>query len=248
MLSLGNTILELSKVIPDGLLVFFTGYSVMDKYIQFWEREGIYSAMNIEKKIFIEPRKKTELKKTMTDYYAKINAENSKGAIFMAVLRGKVSEGLDFADMYGRAVIIAGIPFAPTNDPKIRLKREYLEENRTPKNRMLSSWEWYSLDAVRAVNQAIGRVIRHKNDYGAIFLCDARFMGNQKNISTWIKNELSSQQLDTIINDLGQFYENAKRSVSLESTASSHYFLFIYLNEIGFNFLVARTYSASATS
>lgn len=210
--------MEFSKVVPEGLLVFFAAYSVMDNCIQFWERDGIYNAIDNEKKIFIEPRKKTELKKAMNDYYAKINEENSRGAIFMAVLRAKVSEGLDFADMYGRAVIVTGLPFGPYKDPKIILKRKYLDENRTKENRMLSGWEWYVLDAVRAVNQAIGRVIRHKNDYGAIFLCDKRFSRNQKNISSWIKNELhSNQPLDKIINELERFYENSKRSVRFYS-------------------------------
>lgn len=38
----------------------------------------------------------------------------------------------------------------------------------------LSGQEWYRQQASRAVNQAIGRVIRHREDYGAIFLCDHR--------------------------------------------------------------------------
>lgn len=46
----------------------------------------------------------------------------------MAVLRGKVSEGLDFADNNGRAVVIIGIPYPPIKDPKIQLKQKYLEE------------------------------------------------------------------------------------------------------------------------
>jgi len=38
----------------------------------------------------------------------------------------------------------------------------------------LSGNEWYKQQASRAVNQAIGRVIRHKEDFGAIILCDTR--------------------------------------------------------------------------
>lgn len=38
----------------------------------------------------------------------------------------------------------------------------------------LSGEEWYVQQAARAVNQAVGRVIRHQHDYGAIILCDER--------------------------------------------------------------------------
>lgn len=40
--------------------------------------------------------------------------------MFFAVCRGKVSEGLDFADRAGRAVVITGIPYAMKTDPKVR--------------------------------------------------------------------------------------------------------------------------------
>lgn len=42
---------------------------------------------------------------------------------------------------------------------------------------------------MRAVNQAVGRVIRHRNDYGAIILADERFSngGIQSQLSAWIR-------------------------------------------------------------
>jgi regulator of telomere elongation helicase 1 len=76
----------------------------------------------------------------MVDYYSKIQDPNYKGAIFMGVCRGKVSEGLDFADINGRAVIITGLPYPPFKDPKIILKKRYLD-NRHKKNREVSMYE-----------------------------------------------------------------------------------------------------------
>ena len=41
---------------------------------------------------------------------------------------GQVSEGLDFGDMTGRAVLITGLPFPPMKDPRVLLKMEYLND------------------------------------------------------------------------------------------------------------------------
>ena len=41
--------------------------------------------------------------------------------------------------------------------------------------RRLDGSGWYNQGASRAVNQAVGRIIRHKNDWGAIFLLDDRY-------------------------------------------------------------------------
>lgn len=42
-----------------------------------------------------------------------------KGSVFLAVLRGKLSEGIDFSDDLTRAVFIIGIPFPPINDLRV---------------------------------------------------------------------------------------------------------------------------------
>lgn len=72
---------------------------------------------------------------------------------------------------------------------QVKLKKQVLDETRSAANLgkrsreggqlaaapRLSGQEWYAQQATRAVNQAMGRVIRHRHDYGAIILADERF-------------------------------------------------------------------------
>lgn len=55
-------------------------------------------------------------------------------------------------------------------------------------SKTLSGAEWYNQQAHRAVNQAIGRVIRHRHDYGAVLLLDYRFAerNNRDGLSKWL--------------------------------------------------------------
>lgn len=68
----------------------------------------------------------------MAKYYEKIKEKRS-GACMFAVCRGKISEGIDFADDNGRAVIVTGLPFPLYTDPKVILKRRYLDESKVVK-------------------------------------------------------------------------------------------------------------------
>ena len=58
----------------------------------------------------VEPQNKLEFTAAMCEFYDKVKDPKLTGAVFFAVCRGKVSEGLDFADHNGRAVIITGMP------------------------------------------------------------------------------------------------------------------------------------------
>jgi Rad3-related DNA helicase len=91
--------------------------------------------------------------------------ETPKGAaaIFIGVHRGKLSEGLDFVDEMARLVISVGVPYRPLKDQGVICQRAYCGET------------WYLIDAVRSINQSLGRCIRHVNDFGAMIIIDSRF-------------------------------------------------------------------------
>ncbi|XP_028548850.1 regulator of telomere elongation helicase 1 homolog [Dendrobium catenatum] len=199
---LGNTIVNLSKIVPAGLLVFFPSYYLMDRCIECWKSMSharssdcitIWERICKNKQPVIEPKQSALFPNAVEDFEAKLHDRTTSGAIFFAVCRGKVSEGLDFADQTGRGVIITGMPFSMKTDPKVRLKREYLDQQAILRKKdskdVLTGESWYVQQAARAVNQAIGRVIRHRHDYGAIFLCDERFaqQSYQCQMSYWLR-------------------------------------------------------------
>ncbi|KFP76950.1 Regulator of telomere elongation helicase 1, partial [Acanthisitta chloris] len=207
--SLGKTIGNLVRVVPHGLLVFFPSYPVMDKSLEYWREHDFAKRIEEVKPMFVEPRSKGSFSEVIDAYYDKVVCPKSNGAAFLAVCRGKASEGLDFADINGRGVIITGLPFPPRMEPRVILKMQFLDEMRRSGAgaQYLSGREWYSQQASRAVNQAIGRVIRHRQDYGAIFLCDQRFtMGDvQGKLPSWVRPYVN------VYNNFG----HAVRSVSL---------------------------------
>ncbi|XP_010874078.1 regulator of telomere elongation helicase 1 isoform X2 [Esox lucius] len=217
MTSLGNTVVNLSRVVPHGLLVFFPSYPVMDKTLEFWRANGHADRIENIKPMFVEPRGKGTFTEIIHGYYDKVNDSKSKGGSFFAVCRGKASEGLDFADTYGRGVIITGLPFPPRMDPRVILKMQYLDEmsrKKTPGVQYLSGQNWYKQQASRAVNQAIGRVIRHREDYGAIFLCDHRFksIDARAQLPSWVRPYVRTyDNFGNMVRDVAQFFRVAQK-------------------------------------
>jgi regulator of telomere elongation helicase 1 len=163
-------------------------------------------------------------------YYSECE-KKGHGAVFFAVCRGKVSEGIDFSDARARAVIITGIPYPAMTDPRVILKRQYLDDlsksNKTsfaPEEKSITGTEWYTQQASRAVNQAIGRVIRHLNDFGAIILCDERFnySSSQSQMPVWVRPYVRSYSaFGEVQGMLTRFFRSMEPQVSF-------FFIFIF--------------------
>ncbi|VDM52808.1 unnamed protein product [Angiostrongylus costaricensis] len=172
---IAESVVSLAKTVPQGILVFFASYSLMDHLIskfkelknssQKFPSKSYWEQMTDAKLVVVEPKQKSQLARVRSEFTRGV--QNEKGAMFFAVCRGKVSEGIDFSDACSRAVCVVGIPFPPLMDIRIHLKRLYLNELKTQ-----SAEDWYVTEGYRAVNQALGRVLRHVNDFGMVALLD----------------------------------------------------------------------------
>ncbi|XP_033043037.1 regulator of telomere elongation helicase 1 isoform X5 [Trachypithecus francoisi] len=217
--SLGKALGNIARVVPYGLLIFFPSYPVMEKSLEFWRARDLARKMEALKPLFVEPRSKGSFSETISAYYARVAAPGSTGATFLAVCRGKASEGLDFSDTNGRGVVVTGLPYPPRMDPRVVLKMQFLDEMKGQGGaggQFLSGQEWYRQQASRAVNQAIGRVIRHRQDYGAVFLCDHRFAfaDARAQLPSWVRPHVRVyNNFGHVIRDVAQFFRVAERTM-----------------------------------
>ncbi|XP_004499955.1 uncharacterized protein [Cicer arietinum] len=240
--AVGRSLEEIFKIVSGGCLVFFPSYKLMEKLCNRWSETGQWSRLNAEKSLFVEPKggsqddfelalkgyydaihhdkrpasgRKRRIKKTdLNHFHAVDSLQDSKkgGAALLGVCRGKVSEGIDFSDDNARLVIIVGIPFPNINDIQVSLKKKYNDTFKSSKQ-LLGGNEWYCHQAFRALNQAAGRCIRHRLDYGAIILLDERFCEerNKALISKWLRRPLKVyDSFDLSLEGLKLFFKNAQ--------------------------------------
>ncbi|CAF1225283.1 unnamed protein product [Adineta ricciae] len=148
-----------------------------------------------------------------------------KGGLLLAVCRGRASEGIDFSDNNARCVITLGIPYPNVQDEEVVFKRNYNNEQNKRIPQIMNGSDWYDSQAYRALNQALGRCIRHKNDWGALIIVDERIVNNvndrhfNNKISLWIKQRLFiSRNYDETMSGLEKFASEMKLSDEITTT------------------------------
>lgn len=196
--SLGEFLIEITKRVPYGVVIFFPSYKYLDQVLQFWKNTGILSSIESNKTIFREPTDPSNVEKVLSQYGYIIQTER-KGAMLFSVVGGKMSEGINFSDDLARAVIMVGLPYPNAYSGEMVTKRKFIETSvlkngGTANDAREKSKNYYENLCMRAVNQSIGRSIRHVNDYSIIYLVDRRFSFPriQNKLSQWVKERIST--------------------------------------------------------
>ncbi|PSK46429.1 hypothetical protein B9Z65_5397 [Elsinoe australis] len=233
--SLGQTLLHLLPLIPDGVVLFFPSYSYLDTVLSAWRRtapnsSSLLSQIERIKPSFIDART-ANTEALLREYAAAIDGDlagSHKGALLLSVIGGKLSEGINFSDRLGRCVIVVGMPWPNPNSAEWKARMEYIEEKarnvaegrgqaemgtgaggkRYVKGE--ASKDFAENVCMRAVNQAIGRAIRHKGDWAGIVLIDRRYRREsvRGKLPGWIRGSLEGGEktLEEVEMEMRGFY------------------------------------------
>jgi len=173
---------------------------------------------------FFEPEESVDVDKVLQEYAKSISTPSPTGkkggALLFAVIGAKLSEGLNFADDLARAVVIVGLPFANLASPELRERMKYvkrLEEKRgvTKKERGQkdAAAELYENMCMNAVNQSIGRAVRHKGDWASLLLLDRRYATTsiRNKLPKWIGGGLIVRDgFGPTVKEMGSFFKGKR--------------------------------------
>jgi len=214
--AVGDTLLGFCGIVPHGVLCFFPSYKLLNQMRVRWASTDMWAQLKELKDIHVEPsRAGADFDKVVRQYQkAVVRSKDAKatwtGAVFLAVCRGKVSEGIDFANDNARGIFTVGVPFPNATSIEIKLKKDF----NNGQGGLLSGSRWYAQQAYRALNQAVGRCIRHRNDYGAILFVDERMAqtGSITQLSKWLRQAIrtdNQHDLDATLGSVRDFIRTA---------------------------------------
>ncbi|XP_061389339.1 ATP-dependent DNA helicase DDX11 [Musca vetustissima] len=196
---------NLCNVIPAGVVCFVPSYDYLNSVYEQLQKTGILQRISNKKRIFREPRSDNQssgggsgvggsaveqnIEQILSEYSRVIkNQQGGGGALLLSVVGGKLSEGLNFADNLGRGVIVVGLPYPYCNSPEIQERMSHLDKTLGAG----SGAEYYENLCMKAVNQCIGRSVRHIRDYACVYLLDERYAREniQRKLPQWISRHL----------------------------------------------------------
>lgn len=191
----GRVLSNLCNIVPGGVVCFFPSYEYEKRILGHWESTGILQRLQSKKKIFQEPKKASQVEQVLSDYSKCIQrcsnvGGGQTGALLFSVVGGKMSEGINFSDDLGRCIVMVGMPYPNIKSPELQEKMAYLDKHmphvagKSPGKVLVESL------CMKAVNQSIGRAIRHRGDYACIVLCDHRYArpGTLQKLPEWIRS------------------------------------------------------------
>jgi chromosome transmission fidelity protein 1 len=207
--AIGTAIVNLCQRVPHGVVVFLPSYKYEQILVDSWktQQSEIWKRLHEITTVVREPKEASQVESTLSRY-AEAATKSTKGALLLSVVGGKLSEGINFANDLCRCVAVVGLPYADRSDP---LLQEKLKLVSNPQH-------YYRSLCLRAVNQSVGRAIRHANDYASIVMMDVRYKSDDavaRGLPSWLTDgapNLRRQTTDmySVLNRIDAFFEGMK--------------------------------------
>jgi DNA excision repair protein ERCC-2 len=159
-----ETLEDIVRFTPGNVLAFFPSYSEAERY---HDRIAVGASKYLD-----EPGTQAR------DLREQFTADD--GAVLCTSLWGTLTEGVSFDGDDARAVVVVGVPYPHLDDRMEAVQEAYQTafggDDRDPAHDDEAGWRYaVEIPTVRKTRQALGRVVRSPDDFGARILLDGRY-------------------------------------------------------------------------
>jgi DNA excision repair protein ERCC-2 len=185
MRNYGEIILELSDVVPDGIVVFFPEWAVLESYVMKWNESGILYRLLEQKILLIEtPGMENRVLASFGNA-----CECGRGAILLALSRGKVANEVHAYGEQIRGSIMFGVPQMDVMSRALKARLMFLKERVG-----IEESEYLNFDAMRQAVYCLSQGIKAGSKHLIMALADKRFESvlKRERIPAWISEKLKN--------------------------------------------------------
>ena len=179
--SIGEKIAGICNSFDKNTAVFFPSHAMLGRFLKMGIRRSI------KRNTYVEERGASQHK-----LMGEIEKFREKGGVLLSVIGGRVSEGMDFPSEELEMVVIVGIPYPPPSARQQALQRYY-------EKKFGSGWKYaFEAPTTRKLLQAIGRLIREKNDRGVAVILDER--------AARFRKYMDMHEADDLVGEIKKFW------------------------------------------
>jgi chromosome transmission fidelity protein 1 len=211
---LGETLIKIVGNVPNGVVVFVSSYQYEAQLVNRWRKTHVWDNLQHLKHLHREPKQQNQVDSTLLAFSR--DAASSRGALLFSVIGGKLSEGINFSNEMARCVVVVGLPYPDLTDPVLKEKMSLMDSFQINGggSPVITGQTYYQNLCLRAVNQTVGRAIRHANDFASILLLDIRYLTDQRiqdGLPGWLKRSPTSFDANTVprhVEELRAFFQS----------------------------------------
>jgi DNA excision repair protein ERCC-2 len=169
----GEIIMKLCKVIPDGMICYFSSFTLMEYYIKKWNEQGVFEYILNDKLLYIEEQDSFKLSRVITNY--KKACEMGRGAIFFLSTRNKATLfDHSLNSHFSRCIVFIGFPIETKLSKTFELKLEFLK-----KNYDLDSKDYLNYDTFRLFSNKVVEKIKDITDKKVLVILDEKLISDK---------------------------------------------------------------------
>lgn len=150
---------------PGNTLCFFPSYHEAQRY---------HDRLNVDSSLYLDTAG-TDVEESKRSF------TTGENGVFLTSLWGTLAEGVSFDDDDARTVVVVGVPYPRLDDRMEAVQSTYAAAFDSEGRGDDAGWEYaVEVPTIRKTRQAIGRVVRSPEDFGARILVDERYMARSQ--------------------------------------------------------------------